>query len=61
MARRIAKTVQRTKVEAILDPLPNDERKVIHQYLGEMKNIRTESVGEGRDRRLKIIYDEHKA
>lgn len=61
MARRIAKTVQKTKVEAILDPLPNDERKVIHQTLGEMKNIRTESVGEGRDRRLKIIFDKDKA
>ncbi len=61
MARRIAKTVQRTKVDATLDPLPNDERKVIHQFLGEMKNIRTESIGEGRDRRLKIIYDDSKA
>lgn len=61
MAKRIAKTVQRTKVAATLDPLPNDERKVIHQVLSEMKNIRTESVGEGSGRRLKIIYDERKA
>ena len=60
MANRIAKTVLRTKVAATLDPLPNDERKVIHQYLSEMENIRTESVGEGRDRRLKIIYDAKK-
>jgi spoIIIJ-associated protein len=60
MANRIAKTVLRTKVAATLDPLPNDERKVIHQYLGEMDNIRTESVGEGRERRLKIVYDEKK-
>lgn len=61
MAKRIAKTVQRTKVAATLDPLPNDERKVIHQVLSEMNNIRTESVGEGSGRRLKIIYDERKA
>lgn len=61
MASRIAKTVQRTKVAATLDPLPNDERKVIHQFLSEMKNIRTESVGEGSGRRLKIIYDKDKA
>lgn len=61
MAARIAKTVQRTKVSATLDPLPNDERKVIHQFLSEMKNIRTESVGEGSQRRLKIIYDKDKA
>jgi len=61
MASRIAKTVQRTKIAATLDPIPNDERKVIHQFLSEMKNIRTESVGEGANRRLKIIYDQDKA
>ena len=61
MASRIAKTVVRTKVSATLDPLPNDERKVIHQYLSEMKYIRTESVGERNQRRLKIIYDKNKA
>lgn len=61
MARRVAKSVQHSKVDATLDPLPNDERKVIHQFLGEMKNIRTESIGEGRERRLKIIYVEDKA
>lgn len=60
MANRIAKTVLRTKIAATLDPLPNDERKVIHQYLSEMKNIRTESVGEGSQRRLKIIFDKDK-
>lgn len=57
IARRVAKTVQKTKVTAVLDPMPNDERKVIHQYLGEMPNIRTESEGEGHARHLKIIYD----
>lgn len=56
MVYRIAKTVQTTKVDAVLDPMPNDERRVIHQYLNEMKNIRTESEGEGKERRLRIIY-----
>ena len=55
---RIAKTVQSSKVDAVLDPMPNDERRVVHQYLNEMKNIRTESEGEGKERRLKIIYVE---
>jgi len=57
MAIRVAKTVQRTKVDALLDPMPNDERKVIHQTLSQMKNIRTESEGEGKNRRLRILYD----
>ncbi len=56
MAKRIAKTVQRTKVTATLDPMPNDERKVIHQALTDIKNIKTQSEGEGKDRHLKIIY-----
>jgi len=58
-ARNVAKTVQTTRVTATLDAMPNDERKVIHQYLTTMHNIKTESVGEGRDRRLKIIYVEN--
>lgn len=60
IAARVARTVQRSKISATLDPMPNDERKVIHQYLSEMKNIRTESEGEGINRRLKIIFDRTK-
>ena len=60
IAARVARTVQRTKISATLDPMPNDERKVVHQYLSEMKNIRTESEGEGINRRLKIICDRTK-
>ncbi|MCF0108737.1 MAG: KH domain-containing protein [Erysipelotrichaceae bacterium] len=56
MAFRIGKTVQRTKVDASLDPMPNDERKVIHQALTNMKNIKTESEGEGKNRHLVIKY-----
>lgn len=59
-ALRIAKTVQRTKVDAVLDPMPNDERKAIHTYLANMARIRTISEGDGKERRLKIVYDEGK-
>lgn len=60
IAGRIAKTVQRTKVDASLDPMPNDERKVIHQYLADWPYIKTESGGEGSRRHLKIMYDRTK-
>lgn len=60
LADRVARSVLRSKTAATLDPLPNDERKVIHQYLSEMPHIRTESVGEGNQRRLKIVYDKNK-
>ena len=56
MARRIAKNVQRTKIDATLDPMPNDERKAVHQELSNNKNIKTESVGDGQNRRLVIKY-----
>ena len=59
-ALRAAKSVQRTKIKASLDPMPNDERKVIHSYLANMPNIRTESEGDGKNRHITIIYDENK-
>ena len=58
MAVRIAKTVVRTKVDASLDPMSNDERKVIHQALTNFKHVRTESEGEGNKRHLIIKYSE---
>jgi spoIIIJ-associated protein len=58
MATRIGKNVQRTKIAAVLDPMPNDERKIVHQTLSKMKNIKTESEGEGRNRRLRIFFDQ---
>ena len=55
-AIRVAKEVSRTKVDVSLDPMPNDERKVIHEKLESFKNIKTESVGEGVKRHLVIKY-----
>lgn len=57
LARRIAKNVQRTKVDAVLDPMPADERKAIHNYLSTMPGVSTISEGEGNQRRLKIVYN----
>lgn len=58
MAKRIGKQVQRTKVAAKLDPLPADERKVMHQVISEMNHLKTESKGEGRERHIIISYVE---
>lgn len=60
VALRVAKSVQKTKTDAVLDPMPADERKAIHNYLTNMKDIATVSEGEGRDRRLKIVYSPSK-
>lgn len=56
MGKRIAKQVQRSHVDVELDPMPNDERKVIHKVLNEWHNIKTESEGEGSERHLVIKY-----
>lgn len=60
LALRVAKTVQRTKTDAVLDPMPADERKAIHNYLQRVKFVSTVSEGEGKDRRLKIVYNPSK-
>ncbi len=58
LAERIAKSVVRTKTDAVLDPMPNDERKAIHNHLTNFPNVSTVSEGEGNQRRLKICYVE---
>jgi len=37
-----------------LRPMNNADRKVIHMVLTDMEGVTTESVGEGRDRRVVI-------
>lgn len=59
IAQRVAREVKKTHIDAALDPMPNDERKVIHQYLSGMPNIKTESEGEGMKRHLVIKYVEN--
>ena len=60
MAHRLGRSVQKNRVDVKLDPMPGDERKVIHQALANMNYVRTESSGEGRNRFLTIIYDPNK-
>lgn len=56
MAKNVAKEVQRTKVEAKLDPMPADERRRVHNALTKFSNIKTESVGNGHRRQIIIKY-----
>jgi spoIIIJ-associated protein len=60
MAVRVAKDVRRTKVDAVLDPMPADERKAVHNALADMDGITTRSSGEGPARRLHILYTPEK-
>ena len=58
MARKYAKEVQTTKTTVTLNPMPSDERRIIHGALAGYHNIKTESQGQGKDRRLSIYYVE---
>lgn len=57
-ARKIAKEVQNSHNSVTLDPMPADERRVVHNALNKMSNIKTESKGEGTQRQVQIIYVE---
>lgn len=56
MAKRIAHEVQKSHQTATLDPMPADERRVIHNCLTNMPHIKTESTGFGKQRQIQIIY-----
>ena len=56
MAKRVAKTVLRTHVDAALDPMTPDERRIVHNALSDWEHIKTESSGEGADRAVTIKY-----
>ena len=58
VARRTAKEVQKTKVDVVLDPMPSDERRIVHNVLANFSHITTESNGEGRRRAVTIKYVE---
>ena len=60
MAKRFARSVQKSRIDMKLDPLPANERKVMHQVISHLNYVRTQSVGEGKNRCLTIIYDENK-
>lgn len=56
MAKKIGRQVQKSHVDVELDPMPSDERKVIHKQLNEWHNIKTESEGEGSRRHVCVRY-----
>lgn len=54
LARRMADQVKRTGRPQVLDPMPANERRIIHLALSEHRYVKTESTGEGEDRRIAI-------
>lgn len=54
LAQRLAKRVRTTGKPFTLDPMPANERRVIHMALARNSQVTTESTGVGSERRLSI-------
>jgi len=55
LARRTAGRVASSGRSAALDPMPPGERRIVHMSLASHKRVRTESEGEGNQRRVVIL------
>jgi spoIIIJ-associated protein len=55
LAKRIADRVARTKQPVALEPMPPNERRVIHITLRDHPAVITQSVGKGEKRKVTII------
>ena len=56
--KKIAYEVAKTKVDVELDPMNSYERREIHNMVDSIKNVTTESIGEGKERHIVIKYVE---
>lgn len=56
-AKKIAKEVLRTKIDAKLDPMNSYERRLVHTAISDFKNIETESEGTEPNRCVVIKYN----
>lgn len=54
IARRTADQVKRTKRPVTLDPMPANERRIIHLALAEDRYVMTASIGDGDERKVSI-------
>lgn len=56
LAKKVAREVLKTHCEVKLDAMTPDERKKVHNALSQYNNIKTESIGDGKDRAIVVKY-----
>lgn len=56
--KEIAKEVIHSKMDVSLDPMNSYERRKVHSIISPMEHLKTESVGEGKERHIVIKYIE---
>jgi spoIIIJ-associated protein len=55
LAQRLAEQVKSTGRSVTLEPMPPNERRIIHLELKDSPNVTTQSIGEGEERKIAIL------
>jgi spoIIIJ-associated protein len=55
LADRVARQVARSRRPIVLEPMPPNERRIVHLQLREPPDVYTESSGEGPNRRVEVL------
>lgn len=55
LAERVARQVSRSNQPVTLEPMPPNERRIIHLTLRSHPEVETESSGEGNERRITVL------
>ncbi len=59
LALRLAEQVKRSRRLIMLEPMPADERRIIHLALADNPDVATQSMGEGEMRKVAILLKKH--
>jgi spoIIIJ-associated protein len=59
LALRLAEQVKRNRRLIMLEPMPADERRIIHLTLSDHPDVTTQSMGEGDMRKVAILLKKH--
>jgi spoIIIJ-associated protein len=59
LALRVAEQVKRNRRLIMLEPMPADERRIIHLALADHPDVTTQSMGEGDMRKVAILLKKH--
>ncbi len=55
LALRLAEQVKERRLPFTLEPMPPDERRIIHLTLSSQPHVKTKSTGEGEERKIMIL------
>jgi spoIIIJ-associated protein len=54
--KKIAKEIEKTKIDVVLDTMNSYERRFVHNIISEFPLLESKSSGEGKERKITISY-----